>query len=598
MGKFNQLIIFGFILTSNFLFSTVKAKETKEFEIYVSPFGDDLQKGDKLNPLKTIVKAQQYIRSLNLNNYSKITVYLRKGVFRINSALLFSAEDSGTKSCLIEYKAFPNEDVVISGAINLVPNWQRLKGSANIWKLKIDKSITSVNQLFANGKRLSRSASPTRYTNGALKHYDKFFDSLGRYNFKAIEKLKRHDLLPFCSFTYDGFDLEGISDLDNVELLIYHSWDASWHQIASINKLNKSIFLKSPSVYPVGFFPGRNRYKIENSKEFLRNIGDWCYDPKTNELLYFSQLGKSPNQLKFEIPILDQLLLVKGNSKTNAQVQYLKFSSLKFQYTSSPRGINIENKLITAKTKLPWLDVNTGFSGYQTAVECGQAIWLQYAKNISFEQCTFSRFGTYALKIDHYSSNNQIKNCEFYDLGGGGVILGYNARNARAQGFLEAASPSENLVYGCKIYDGGIIFPSAVGIAIMNAINSSIVNNEVYNFGYSGISSGWTWGFDPSYTYGNKIEYNKIHDVLKLLADGGGIYTLGRQPNTTIVGNVIYNIFKVPGAIGADNNGIFFDEGSSDMYVAENVIYNIGNQKIRYNQTDSTKIKWKNRLNK
>ncbi|WP_182922577.1 right-handed parallel beta-helix repeat-containing protein [Pedobacter planticolens] len=568
-------------------------KEVREIEIYVSPLGDDLAKGDKVSPFRTIIRAQEYIRSLKLENYSKVLVNLRKGVYIIDKPLLFTVKDGGTKDCLIEYHAYQNEEVIISGGIRLASNWQKIKGSSNLWKLKIDNSLPPINQLFANGVRLTRSTSPMKYTVGALKQYGKVLDSLGRYNFEAIEKLKRRDLLPFCSFVYSDKDLEGIADLANVELLIYHSWEGSRHTIASVNELEKSVFLKSPSVLPVGFFSNRNRYVIENSKQFLKNAGDWCFDNKTNELWYVSQENKNPNQMEFVTPIVDQLLMVKGDVKTNSPVQNLKFSGIKFSHNRAPRGINVEGILISAKTKLPWMDVKTGFSGYQTSVECGQSIWLQYATNIIFQKCTFSKLGTYALRIDQYATQTQIDACEFYDLGGGGVILGYNIRNAPTQGMLAAASPSENVIKDCKIYNGGIIYPSAVGIAIMNATNSYIINNEIYNFGYSGISSGWTWGFGPSYTYGNRIENNKIHDVMKLLADGGGIYTLGRQPNTSIVGNVIYNIFKSKDAVGSDNNGIFFDEGSSEMFVGGNLIYNIENQKIRYNQTDSAKIKWK-----
>ena len=49
---------------------------------------------------------------------------------------------------------------------------------------------------------------------------------------------------------------------------------------------------------------------------------------------------------------------------------------------------------------------------------------------------------------------------------------------------------------------------------------------------YSAISLGWGWSSYP-YTYGglNNIVGNHIHDHMRVLGDGGAIYTLGAQGN-------------------------------------------------------------------
>ena len=54
------------------------------------------------------------------------------------------------------------------------------------------------------------------------------------------------------------------------------------------------------------------------------------------------------------------------------------------------------------------------------------------------------------------------------------------------------------------------------------------------------------------------------------LSDGGGIYTLGRQPGTVLSGNYISNIPSNHGR--AESNGIFMDQGSSEILVQGNVI--------------------------
>jgi len=127
---------------------------------------------------------------------------------------------------------------------------------------------------------------------------------------------------------------------------------------------------------------------------------------------------------------------------------------------------------------------------------------------------------------------------------------------------------------------------------VMQANNTLVSGNTIYNFPYSGISIGWTWGFHDNYTSNNTIEFNYIHDVMRQLADGGAIYTLGPQPNTVIRNNYIADVKRSEFAIGSLNNGFFFDEGSSMMLVDSNVVKSAADGDYRFNQTDSIKIKF------
>jgi len=298
--------------------------------------------------------------------------------------------------------------------------------------------------------------------------------------------------------------------------------------------------------------------------------------------------------MAFVVPKIDQILLFKGNQETNQPVENIKFTGINFRYSAAPRGINVDKQYIDDNTKaiFPWLDLTTGFSDIQTSVECGQAILLQGANHITFSDCSFSLLGNYAIRIDKYSNFNRIADCSFYDLGGGGIVIGYNDMDPVTAGVPPLASPSNNVVESCSIHDLGIIYPGSVAIGIMNATGSNISCNAIYNGSYTGISCGFTWGYGKSYTFGDTIQNNDIHNVMTLLADGGGIYTLGVQPQTVITGNTIHDVYRSRDATGSQNNGIFFDDGSSQMFVDKNVIYNIQNQKMRYNQTTSSNMKW------
>ena len=77
------------------------------------------------------------------------------------------------------------------------------------------------------------------------------------------------------------------------------------------------------------------------------------------------------------------------------------------------------------------------------------------------------------------------------------------------------------------------------------------------------------------------------------LADGGGIYTLGRQPGAIIKGNYIHDIPRSKDAVGSRNNGILFDQASSEMTVEDNVIKGVANEDLRFNMTQATKMTFK-----
>jgi hypothetical protein len=81
------------------------------------------------------------------------------------------------------------------------------------------------------------------------------------------------------------------------------------------------------------------------------------------------------------------------------------------------------------------------------------------------------------------------------------------------------------------------------------------------------------------------VEYNHIHDAMMLLADGGGIYTLGYQPGAAIRGNHIHAVHRSRFAGRAPNNGIFFDQGSKGFAVEENAIYDTADGVIRYHRS-------------
>jgi hypothetical protein len=523
---------------------------------------------------------------------ANVQVILRAGTYELHETLTFRREDGGDSVNTVEYLSYPGEKVSISGGRALGGVWQKTDNE-NIWKLRIagfSKNRDIFRSLFMNEKQLKRASSDTLFSKGPIPQYA---SSYKVFDFPAIRRLAKDSIEVFCGFVYDGNELEDIQDLSGAEVIVYNSWEASWHSVRQVDPTNKIISFRNPATYPVGFFNPRVRFRIENVKHYLDEPGEWILDYTTGEVFYFASKQEDPNSQRFTIPKLQKLITIDGGTETDNPVQNLKFTGINFTCTSSAWGINSIPSSFKEKGKrrLDWIDFNEGFSSIQAALDCGEAILLKNSVNISFNKCSFNNLGNYAVRIGEYSKNNIISNCKITNVGGGGVIIGFNKLGGKEKKFPENMSPAFNRIENCDISNCGIVFPSGVGIGIMQANHSIIKSNTIHDLPYSGISVGWSFSASESYTTHNTILDNYIHDVMKTLADGGGIYTIGRQTGSVYRNNFIENVRRSANAIGSSNNGFFFDEGSSDFLVEANVVENIQNKDYRFNKSDQTKIR-------
>ena len=74
------------------------------------------------------------------------------------------------------------------------------------------------------------------------------------------------------------------------------------------------------------------------------------------------------------------------------------------------------------------------------------------------------------------------------------------------------------------------------------------------------------------------IKDNEIHDVVKMIDDGGGTYLWGRQgANGVISGNAIHDI---------NGRGLYFDDATSGYRIESNVFYRLKEPIAFYGQSD------------
>ena len=124
------------------------------------------------------------------------------------------------------------------------------------------------------------------------------------------------------------------------------------------------------------------------------------------------------------------------------------------------------------------------------------------------------------------------------DLGAGGVKVGEMTWQHDPELLTQRCLLENNVIDG-----GGRLHPAAVGVWVGQNPYIQVRGNSIHDLYYTGISVGWSWGYQPNGAHDNEISDNRISMIGQgVLSDMGGIYTLGPQPGTVIKGNRIQDI--------------------------------------------------------
>jgi hypothetical protein len=125
----------------------------------------------------------------------------------------------------------------------------------------------------------------------------------------------------------------------------------------------------------------------------------------------------------------------------------------------------------------------------------------------------------------------------------------------------------------------GAEFRGGIPIVVGYARSSVIAHNQIDHIPYAAISMGWGGWPDKIRKAGqannsalNEVRNNRIHDLMLVLSDGGGIYTQGLTgkdlaDGEKVTGNVIYDQYS-------SGHEIYSDNGSSMMTIQGNVMFN------------------------
>ena len=538
-----------------------------DFYVAPGPVGSDAADcpGTKDRPFATLARARDAVRALVAAGLNKdVLVSIRGETYELDAPLAFGPLDSGTKEHSITYAAAPGEKVVISGGRRII-GWKR--GDGNVWAIELPEVKAGkwhFRQLFVNDKRVPRSRFPKGGDWLTVKTCSPDFKvlGLGEGNLPAAAQ--------------PGGDLE---------LLMPQQWSISRAMVAAIDAKLGTI----TSATPIGWIghgpytcasPGK-RFCLESSRSFLDqpwSVGAWCLERASGTLSYRAADGENPNELNIVAPRLEQLVTVDGLK--DKPVRNLRFVGLSFEHTEFPMP------------PFGYSEVQAGHYGPGVKEPINfppVAIQFVYAADCRVERCRVAHMGSAGVGLGAGCQRNSVTCCRIVDIGGNGVMVGWRGKGKLKQAALDADwddpvdAPAGNEVANNLIARCGAFSFGSVGVHAAFSADTRIAHNEIFDMPYDGVSIGFRWNTTPTTQCRCLVEYNHIHDVMGMLADGGGIYSLGLQPGTVIRGNHIHDVLRSKYALGSANNGMFIDEGSKGFLFEKNVIYRANGGPIRFN---------------
>lgn len=516
--------------------SASSLKGQVKIEYFVSTKGNDNNSGTIKSPFQTVEKAKSIIRKLNKSGLQgKITVYLHGGTYSFHEALNFDVRDGGNEHLGITYKAFKNEHPVFQGGRLVENSWGEYKNG--IYFIHCD-SVTDMRQLYVDGKRMIR-ATTTPMKGGWTKDENGIIISADKNSAFPVGKC----IVEFVQET--GWRLlrikvDSILAADNQYII--HFEQPNWNYFHRKAKL-------SPWVKPDIFFT------IENSLSFLDEENEWYFDRDT-KILYLKLSSKTNlDNAEVFIPQLERFIEIDGSSAQN-KLKNLHFEGITFQHSGYLKP-NLEGSVPMQSTIL--VEPN-GDSG-----RIPGCISINFADNITFVRNRFEHLGATALYLENGITNINISGNIFSDISASAIDLGNIINEEPVNKGLQ---PINIEIANNVLRDIAIEYSGSAAISAYYIAETNISHNDIDGCGYSGVSTGWGWSEKATSMWSNRVDSNRIFNVMKRCWDGSPVYTLSNQPHSGLTGNYVggLNLAQHGSA------GLYHDQGSAGFTDENNVI--------------------------
>ncbi len=566
-------------------------------DVYVSPFGSDSAPGTAFQPVRTVQRAQQLVRTRDQHLRGDLTVHLAPGTFRLSQPLVLTAADSGSNGHRVIWQG--SEGTVLSGG-RQVTGWRPVPGRPGLFQAPAPAGLDNTRQLYVNGVREQRAqgtvpvtltATATGYTASAPTMANWRNPSDIEFVYTAGEALWNVQRYGLGQWTEPRCPIASISG--TTITMAQPCWDNSTKRVVFPNIPGRTVNMVGPG----DLTDNRQPAYVDNAFELLNTPGQWYLDRSAHTVYYLPRKGENLQHADVEMPALEKL--VDGQGTATAPIHDVAFRDIQFSYAtwltpSSPEGFSEIQAGYTITGPNGW--ATQGLCQFTPGGTCPYASWtpepgnvaISHGQHIEFSDSVFTHLGAAGLQLGDGSQNTVVSGDVFTDISGNGVeIGGVDQPEAGGADITHDVQVTDNHLYGLPVEFHG-------GVAILNGYtqHDTISHNQIDNVSYSGISLGWGGWPDkikvqatPNISHDNTVSDNLIYNYMLSLDDGGGIYTQG------ITGSSIADGEKVTGNDIHDQWGIgksvYTDNGNTYETVAGNLLYhaayfNVGTAHVDY----------------
>ncbi len=548
-------------------------------DIWVSPSGNEALKGTMSAPKASLASALRQARELRrLNDPSiegGITIHLKSGSYTLYEPVFIRPEDSGTRDSPTRIVGQPNGKTILNSGL-AITNWKKNKG--NLWVADVPEfngNLLNFRQLWVNGEKAGRARDVADFERmNRIIHNNpaKEIIWVPTKAVKAILKAPRAEMVLHEMWCVANLRIKSIEVCGDSSAVRFHNPESR-------------IQFEHPWPRPMVTTDGHNSaFYLTNAIELLDQPGEWFYDVYTRKLYYYPRPGEDMEKIQAVVPTLETLVRVEGT--LDNPVKNISFENISFEYTTwlrpSEKGhVPLQGGmfLTDAYTLDPKMIRNYNNHRLDNQAWLGRppgAVEISVGDDIDFKECHFQHLGSSGLDYVFGNHGGLVQGCLFQDIAGNGLVVGsfspashethkpYDPSDRREVCSFQRIE--NNLITNIGNEDWGCL-----GILAGYVSDISIEHNQICEVPYSGISLGWGWTQTVNCMRNNLVRANLIFHYAKNMYDVAGIYTLGAQPKSYILENVVRSIYK-PGYAHDPNHWFYLytDEGSSFITVKDN----------------------------
>ncbi len=521
---------------------------------------------------KTPVQALMEIRAAKAaGDNGAWTVHVKPGVYQLKESLVFTPADSGTPEAPVTWIGEGEMPVFAGG--EPIKGWKDEGGG--VWSASIPKTPSGepayFEQLWVNGRRADRARVPNRRPDSLKDGYFKILDP----HCEAVSNESGSVVGSVETIVVSNSAAAALwqipdDELPYAQMCVVHKWSFARRVLKKLDRASLKIETHAPKPWRdwQPWNPKETIVAFENVRGGFDAPGEWFYDKKAGKILYRPLPGENMDAASVIAPSskLSRLVEFKGEPAKGRFVHDITFKNIAVVASDSVDGSGASN----APTQAYQHQAASGYDGAVTAEGAHRIVW---------EDSAICHTANYGMRFNDGCMSNVVRRCLLDDVGCGGIWMGAKFSHV-AEGetlsrrIISKTAPCStafNVIEDCTIRNGGRFNPEGSGVAFTHVSDSKILHCDIYDFYYTGVTVGWTWGFTGSVAQRNEIAFNRIYDLGKgVMSDMGGVYTLGTSFGTKVHDNVIHDVW----AYSYGGWALYTDEGSEGITMERNLCWN------------------------